>query len=49
MNRILCILFFQFYIQYMDTPLHLASADGRESIVNILLKAGASPSAHDKV
>ena len=31
-------------LQFRDTPLHYASANGYEAVVDVLLKAGVDPS-----
>ena len=37
------------YLQYNETPLHEASSCGHEVVVDMLLKAGANPSAVNQV
>ena len=37
------------YLQFKDTPLHKASSDGHEVVVDMLLKAGDNPSAVNQV
>ena len=36
-------------LQYGNTPLHIASANGHEAVVEVLLKAGANHSISNKV
>ena len=49
MSKYFYLLLLSYFSQNRETPLHLAARSGNEMVIELLLKAGADPSAVDGV